>query len=583
MGEFNLLTEPWISVITDERGKTEEVSLIDVFKNADKYIALAGNMKAQDFAVMRVLLAVLHTVFSRFDSDGNPYDSLELDEKFMQNAEVNEDDEEDYLDDLTNTWIKIWKEGKFPDIIETYLEKWKDRFYLYDDKYPFFQVPKKVFETGKYKNGCGNVRGKYINRKINESDNKTSLFSSKRGRDDDKNLLTDSEAARWLITYHQYTGNTDKKSFEIYEKVSFYDNKSKGWLYELGGLYLGGNNLFETLWLNCILIYPEKQYRLKIQRPCWEYKPDENIVKKFQKPAEKQSGLKNQRPCWEYSPDENIVENLEQPPIDNIAELYTIWSRAAYIVPTKGKFKNFHMKVVKFPRLNLQNNFLEPMTVWNYSKKNNVYKPKIHLDTQSLWRSFGLIAMGAYGENVKMPGIISWLNKIKPIIGIRTVKLNALSIEGDGLETSNMLVNEIYDSLTIEDFILTDNDKEGWTIRVNEVINLTKKIVETTFGDFVSNVAKIRNINSEKGYKKQKLEELYFKIDKPFREWIGGIKDSDEKDEKIREWKECLKKLVIESADEIMEVATDRDFIGIKKGGNIENIAIAYNSFINKI
>ena len=143
-----------------------------------------------------------------------------------------------------------------------------------------------------------------------------------------------------------------------------------------------------------------------------------------------------------------------------------------------------------------------------------------------------------------------------------------------------MITNEICDSLTIEDFILTDSDKEGWTIRVNEVINLTKIIVETTFGRFISDITKIRNINSEKGYKNQKLDELYFKIDKPFREWIGGIKDSDEKDEKIREWKECLKKLVVESADEIMEVATERDFMGIKKGGNVENIATAYNSFI---
>ena len=550
MGEFNLLTEPWISVITDERGKTEEVSLIDVFKNADKYISLAGDMKAQDFAVMRVLLAVLHTVFSRFDGDGNPYDYLELDEKFMQKAEVDEDDEEDYLDDLTDTWIKIWQAGKFPEIIETYLEKWKDRFYLYDDKYPFFQVTKEILKSGKYKNKGTSVYGKYINRKVNESGNKTSLFSSKKGRDENKNLLTDSEIARWLIAYQQYTGNTDKQSFEIYKSLTFYEKKSKGWLYELGGLYLAGNNLFETLWLNCILIHPEKEFRLKIQKPCWEYSPVENIVEKF-----------------------------ERPPIDNISELYSIWSRAAYIATTNEEIKNFQMEVVKFPRLNLQNNFLEPMTVWNYSKKNNVYKPKIHLDTQSLWRSFGLIAMDVHGENVKMPGIISWLNRIKPIIGIRTVKLNALSLEGDGNDSSNMPVNEIYDSLTIADFILTDSDKEGWTIRVNEVINLTKKIVEANFGRFISNVAKIRNINSEKGYKNQELEKLYFKIDKPFREWIGSIKDSDEKDEKIREWKECLKKLVIESADEIMEVATERDFMGIKKGGNIENIAIAYNSF----
>lgn len=550
MGEFNLLTEPWISVITDKRGKTEEVSLIDVFKNADKYISLAGDMKAQDFAVMRVLLAVLHTVFSRFDGDGNPYDSLELDEKFMQKAEVDEDDEEDYLDDLTDTWIKIWKAGKFSDIIETYLEKWKDRFYLYDDKYPFFQVTKEILKSGKYKNESTSVFGKYINRKINESEHKTSLFQSKKASGDNKDLLSDSEVARWLITYHQYTGTTDKQSFDFYENLPLYKTKSKGWLYELGGLYLAGNNLFETLWLNCILIHPEEEFKLKIQRPCWEYSPVENIVKQF-----------------------------ENPLVDNLSELYTLWSRAIYLNPKRDSNVKFQMEVVKLPILSLQNNFLEPMTVWNFYEKSNVYLPKKHLDTQSLWRSFGLIAMDVHGENVKMPGIISWLNRVKQIIGTKIVNLNALSLEWDGNKSSRMITNEICDSLTIEDFILTDSDKEGWTIRVNEVINLTKKIVETTFGRFISDITKIRNINSEKGYKNQKLDELYFKIDKPFRKWIGGIKDSDEKDEKIREWKVTLKKLVVESADKIMDVATERDFMGIKKGGNVENIATAYNSF----
>lgn len=548
MGEFNLLTEPWISVITDERGKTEEVSLIDVFKNADKYISLAGDMKAQDFAVMRVLLAVLHTVFSRFDGDGNPYDYLELDEKFMQKAEVDEDDEEDYLDDLTDTWIKIWKAGKFSDIIETYLEKWKDRFYLYDDKYPFFQVTAKDFEGEKYSSKGSPVQGKNINRLISESGNKISLFSPKKDIKDNKNVLSDSEATRWILTFQQYTGLSDKARFT---KDKY--KASKGWLFDLGGVYLEGNNLFETLWLNCILVHPKEEYRLTVERPCWEHSPEENIATYFEKPV-----------------------------IDNISELYTNWSRAVYIEPKEKNSEAFAIRIVKLPDTIHEDNFMEPMTIWRFNESGDnkgKYTPRKHRINQSLWRSFGLIAFSDSGPNVEIPGIIKWFDKVVKIIGDRKVGISIISMEDDGNATSWVPTDEIYDSLYVGDFILTDNDKEGWTIRINEVIDLTKKIVEKNFRYFVSQVKEIRNLKSKSGFESQKVEELYFKIDKPFRDWIGSIKDEDDKDEKIREWKTILKKLTFEAADEIIGVGDNRDLFGIEKDGKILNISTADNSF----
>ena len=548
MGEFNLLTEPWISVITDERGKTEEVSLIDVFKNADKYISLAGDMKAQDFAVMRVLLSVLHTVFSRFDSDGNPYDYFKLDEKFLQNAEVNEDDEEDYLDDLTNTWIRIWKAGKFPDIIERYLMTWKDRFYLYEDNYPFFQVTAKDFEGEKYSSKGSPVQGKNINRLISESNNKISLFSPKKDIKDNKNVLRDSEATRWILTFQQYTGLSDKARFTEDKYKA-----SKGWLFDLGGVYLEGNNLFETLWLNCILVHPKEEYRLTVERP-----------------------------CWEHSPGENIETYFERPYIDNISELYTNWSRAIYIEPKEKNSEAFAIRIVKLPDTIHEDNFLEPMTIWRFNESGDnkgKYTPRKHRINQSLWRSFGLIAFSDSGPNVEIPGIIKWFDKVVKIIGDRKVGISIISMEDDGNATSWVPTDEIYDSLYVGDFILTDNDKEGWTIRVNEVIDLTKKIVEKNFRYFVSQVKEIRNLKSKSGFESQKVEELYFKIDKPFRDWIGSIKDEDDKDEKIREWKTILKKLTFEAADEIIGVGDNRDLFGIEKDGKTLNISTADNSF----
>ena len=100
MGRYNLLDEQWIAVIRESGGQTERVSLKEVFAHAGDYYDLAGEMKTQDFAILRVLLAVLQTVFSRFDSEGKPYEMMEIDEEtFRQIKPVDREDlgEEYYL------------------------------------------------------------------------------------------------------------------------------------------------------------------------------------------------------------------------------------------------------------------------------------------------------------------------------------------------------------------------------------------------------------------------------------------------------------------------------------------------------
>ena len=67
--EFNLLTEPWVRVRRPDN-TVQEVSLTDALLHAQDYVDLAGEMPTQDAAVLRLLLAVLFTVFSRAFSVG---------------------------------------------------------------------------------------------------------------------------------------------------------------------------------------------------------------------------------------------------------------------------------------------------------------------------------------------------------------------------------------------------------------------------------------------------------------------------------------------------------------------------------
>lgn len=55
---FNLVSDPWIKVLKKDYNETE-VSLIELFDNSSEYLQLSGDMKSQDLAILRLLLAIL--------------------------------------------------------------------------------------------------------------------------------------------------------------------------------------------------------------------------------------------------------------------------------------------------------------------------------------------------------------------------------------------------------------------------------------------------------------------------------------------------------------------------------------------
>lgn len=546
MSRFNLLDEPWISVVYDEKGTTKEVSLQELFINAHQYKDLAGDTKTQDFAVLRVLLAVLHTVFSRFDADGNVYEYLAVDERFKQIEPVEESDIADYQDDLYDTWIDLWESGKFPDIVSHYLEKWRDRFYLFDKEYPFFQVRKEDIVADKIsKAKASSISGKNINRTISESENKLALFSPKNSKN--KEQLTASEVTRWLLTFQGYSGLSDKV---IFGKEKY--KVSKGWLFDIGAVFIQGTSLFETLLLNCIL-------------PFYDHGNLESI----------------QCPCWEFASSDNINRYLFGSECTDLANLYTIWSRGIYIDPEYDLNKPFSFEIVKLPEINHRDNFLEPMTTWKYNttgENKDSYTPRKHLLNQSLWRSFGLLAVEDRTGHFRKPGIIDWLGDIGDIIGNRLFNIISISMQDDGNATSWLPTDEVIDSILINDLVLADYNESGWVPRINEVVEETKTVISKVYKRYIEDLKEIRNI-SNNNYTNQMVEMLYFKIDHPFREWLSSILPDDEKDPKIKEWRDLLKKMVKAEAKSILGQGGTRDYLGIEKDGRIKNIATTYNSF----
>ncbi|MGI6214867.1 MAG: type I-E CRISPR-associated protein Cse1/CasA [Christensenellales bacterium] len=547
MSKFNLLTEPWIMVMNADDNNMETISMLDLFKNAHKYSRLAGDTKTQDFAVFRVLLAVLHTVFSRFDENGIPYEFLDLDDKFKPIDDVDENYIDDYDESMWNTWFALWDKGFFPEIVGEYLLKWQDSFYLFDDKKPFFQVTAEDIVYPKInKENPTTFSGKNMNRLISESGNKISMFSPK--FENNKSLLTAPEIARWLIMLQSYIGLSDKVIFgEGRYKAS------KGWLFDIGGLSVQVDNLFKTLLINFVASHSEEQYKAKTQRP-----------------------------CWEYSSEENIDFLMRKQPIDNLAQLYTNWARAIYIDPKTDVSAPFSCNIVKLPEINHQNFFLEPMTLWRYNKTGDnreTYTPMKHKPMRAVWRSFGLITLPNSDEKQqRKPELLEWLTLIKNAVENADLSLMAVGMADDGNATSWVPVDQTCDILRINNFVLTDTDKDGWVIRINDAVDNTKYVVDVIYRRFISDVKEIRNIES-KDFVNNEVEKLYSRIDMPFRIWLSSLDTGVQKNKAVFSWYEQLYRLAFDQASDFVSEAGARDYTGIEKKDRILNIATVFNSF----
>ena len=568
---FNLLDEPWISVLVDKTGEKRDVSMLELFRNTAMYYALAGEMETQNFAVMRFLLSVIQTVFSRFDEQGNMLPGIILDERWRQTDPVDEDDLNEYNSAVDECWKQLYLKGIFPDVVLNYLEKWRDRFYLFDKEHPFFQVNKKEMDEIMMKipkrNKPTSIFGKNLNRTISESENKIALFSpiaSTKGKRSRKDVQTAAELARWLIMFQGYSGLADKVSLTNGDQ-----KPSKGWLFDLGGLFLQGNNVFETLVMNYIpgSAVDNQDFSGRVQKPCWEANGSD------------------------------IVNRLSQESyIDNLAELYTNWSRAIYINPNIDLTEPVEINVVKLPEIEHTEKTIEPMTLWKWNENGpnkNRCTIKKHNAEESLWRSFGIITMGASTNGdtkSRQPGIFTQFQRLKEVAGSRWTDLTGVSMKDDGNATSWLPVDETTDSLRINDLIITDTASEGWVIRINDVVEMTKTVVSGVFKKYLKKICEIRNLKLSnpmdpiaKGFIDGETEKMYSIIDPAFKEWLSLIGPDDSKEEKIKEWYSKLRKMVLDRGEELYENSTVRDLMGINKDMKVENIATIYWQFINSV
>lgn len=514
---FNLLDEAWIRVVYPDC-REDEVSLKQVFAGAHTYTDLAGEMPTQNVAMLRLLLAVLHAVFYRVDENGNP-------------AEIKS------AGDAYRRWQALWKMGYFPtEPIDAYLEKWRDRFDLLDEKRPFYQVP----EVKKLTNDkTGFYTAAKLNGELSKSGNKERLFSSIAG--EAKETMSYAEAARWLIFINAFDDMANKKSPKAKEMAKQTDEKlttTIAWVGTLGNILAKGQNLFETLMLNFVLL-------------------DENSTPWV-----------GCCPVWER--DEVDSEERAHVAIpENQAELLTFQSRKILLKQKNGKIAGYYL--VSGDRFDSVNAFSEQMTIWAKKKKKEEFYPKAHERNRKMWQDFSGIASFENGSRV--PGVVDWNRRLleKKVCNETMISYRIVGARYDSSQSSS-ITDTFEDSLTFHMNLLSELNRE-WIGRITDEIGNCEKISEivSRLSEDIDKAAGGDGFDAKKGASydpdanKRAKKQFYYRIDMPFRRWLQTLDSAQsdvQRDDKVREWRDTAYQIAARLGKELVNEAGPVAFRG---------------------
>lgn len=506
--EFNLLDEKWILVRKSDC-TTDELSLTDALLRSHEYTALSGELPTQDVSILRLLLAVLHTVFSRYTPEG----------EYKPVSSANE---------AMRRWKTLWDGGKFPEKpIREYLESQHEKFWLFHPERPFYQT--KAAEKGT------EYMASKMNGVLSESSNKVRLFSSCAGKS--KDTLTYSEAARWLLYVNSYDDTSAKASQESKSKENKLPSLQAGWLGKLGLITVRGNSLFETLMFNFIVVEPSNREIWADEKPTWE----------LEKPREK--------------------ERCEIATPDNLAELYTIQSRRLILKHENNSVTGYSLLGGDF--FDKVDAFIEPMTVWGKVKESEKtqiqFQPRRHNSSVKMWREFASVFTSSDG--MRLPGVVSWIRQIRRIDKKRYSCFNIASVQYGG---SDYFVNDIFsDSLTFHTDLLTEVGKR-WQESISEEVGKCEDIARK-LGKLAADIEIAAGSSPKDAPKSATVshvqEQYYYEIDVPFREWLLSIdpeweSGSHEEHECIRKWHEISRKIAESLGKELVNSAEASAVVG---------------------
>ena len=221
---FNLVDEPWIPCISLQGASISHLGIADTLLQAQQFREIHDASPLVTVSLHRLLLAILYRACAPLENKGQ--------------------------------WLQLWRSGRFaPDRIEPYLHRWRDRFDLFSEQYPFYQV-------AELKTSAPDTASRLATEAA--SGNNPTLFDH--SSDDSLPAYSPASIARLLVAAQSFVsafGISSKARLggkEI-ERPRFTD----AILLRGATVWLTGDNLFETLLLSLV---PHRADPGDL--PCWE-------------------------------------------------------------------------------------------------------------------------------------------------------------------------------------------------------------------------------------------------------------------------------------------------------------------------
>ena len=533
--EFNLLDEAWIPVRLLD-GTIADVGLLELLRRTTDIADLACELPTQSIAIQRLVLAIAYRVAPPGDA---------------------------------RDWARQWDDGAPTERMIEYLERWRDRFYLFGGRFPFMQVAD--LRTAK-----DSVSG--LEKLIADVPNGEQFFTTRHGRA--LACIPPSEAARWLVHAQAYDPSGIRSG-------AVGDSQVKGgkgypigpsWCGHLGLVWLKGKDLDETLVLNLI---PADAAGLRGVESStewgacsWEAAEPENAVR------------------GDYS----LLDPLGTPRDVSIPRLLTWHSRRIRLVGDSSGVTG--VVLAQGDKLAPQEMRLyEPQSLWRYSTpqskkfKTDVYMPRKFEAGRALWRTLpGTLPTVTTVQGVdKQPkqeflpsATLSFHYQLdNALIEATYPKVMRIQAVGVTFGPQEATFDDIYsDELTLSVAVMRV-EREDLSAEIDRQVRLTEEIARDV-GTLAANLARAAGESGDGAGDgaRDRAKELFFSaVDTDFRTWLSQVDGHESARDAGRRWERALRQHATDIQAELVRGASSSAIIGRDAGRGYMNVGIAENYF----
>ncbi|MBB2910398.1 CRISPR system Cascade subunit CasA [Streptosporangium becharense] len=502
---FDLTCNRWLPVQRQD-GTEDELSLRQLFVQAGDLRRLVGDVPTQEFALLRLLLAIVH------DAVDGPRDLGE--------------------------WQELWENGLPAGRIAEYLDCHRERFDLLHPREPFFQ-------TAGLRTATGEVGS--LDRIIADVPNGMPFFTMRaRGAE----RLGFAEAARWLVHAHAFDtsgiktgalGDPRVKGGKVYPQ-------GVAWAGALGGVLVEGENLRETLLLN-LIAFDTDNLRVDPENdlPAWRRPPPGPTQADPVELSRRPRGIRDLY-TWQSR---RVRLTYDAEGVNGVI--------LAYGDPLTPHNKHQREPMTSWRRSSTQEKKLGLA---------QVYLPREHDPSRSAWRGLGALIAGRAeraeqrdeAAAVVRPRILDWVARLTVEGDLPSDFLIRARLFGAVYGTQQSVIDEIIDDAVAMPVVLLHERDSGLGQAAIDAVRDAEGAV-TVLGDLAADLARAAGAQTDPP--RTTARGLGFgTLDGAFRDWLAGIRPGDAPQTQRSAWQRQAHRIVSRLGDQLLRSAGDAAWEG---------------------